>query len=67
MNIKLEANIEFDRHQLQNAISNALFIEFTNGNHKKISEMTLYEFATYLPKIIVDEILQDTQDILIIK
>lgn len=64
MEISVKINVEFNKDQLCNAISNVLFAEFTSGNKKKISEMNLMDLASYIPEIIANEIIKDTKDII---
>jgi len=65
MKINVEVNVEFDKEQLCNAISNAFFSEFTiNKNKKKLMEMDLMDLTSYLPEIIANEMIKDTKDII---
>lgn len=65
MEINVKVDLEFDKEALCTAISNALFCEFSiKKNNKKVLEMNLYDLANYLPDIIANEIIKDTNNIL---
>ena len=67
--VKNKLNIDINKESLHNAISNALFIEFTKeeGNKKKLLEMDLWNLSTYIPEIIANQIITNIKNIIIIK
>lgn len=66
----ININVELNKEELKNVISNVLFEEFIDGNKKKVIDMTCYELSNHLPEIIANKIIQaheEKDEIIIMK
>lgn len=54
---QINIDIKIDKKELETAISNALFLEFSK-NKKKVLEMTCFELCEHIPKVIAEEIIK---------